>query len=173
MKIKTYLLILLITLFLTACSVDLSLSTDADNVTSAAAKIADFDLPAGYSADFTTTVMGYEVAAYTRGDGPSHIYLIQSEDAADWEKLAQALDEIVIGSGDPHTRLTVVDTRSVMVRGQESTLVISDAVNSEGRAYRQAAVGFQGNGGPALLVFSESAEKWDQAALDALLASIE
>ena len=45
----------------------------------AAAEIADFDLPAGYYADFSTTLMGYEVAAYTRGDGPSHIYLIQSD----------------------------------------------------------------------------------------------
>ncbi len=172
MKTKTLPLILL-ALLLTACGVDVSLSTDATNVINAAAEIADFDLPAGYYADFSSDVMGYSVAAYTRGDGPSHIYLIQSDNESDSEKLAQVLDELVIGSGDPQTRMTVVETRSVMVRGQESTLVISDAVNSEGLSYRQAAVGFPGNGGPALLVLSESIENWDQATVDALISSIQ
>ena len=164
--------LILLALLLTACGVDVSLSTDAANATNAAAEIADFDLPAGYYADFSTTLMGYEVAAYTRGDGPGHIYLIQSDNESDSEKLAQVLDELVIGSGDPQTRMTVVETRSVMVRGQETTLVINDAVNSEGRVYRQAAVGFQGNGGPALLVFSESLENWDENILNSLISSI-
>lgn len=121
-------LILLLALFLTACGVDVSLSTDSGNVTSSAAKIADFDLPAGYYADFSSDVMGYSVAAYTRGDGPSHIYLIQSENEADGQKFDQVLDQIVIGSGDPQTRMMVIGTRSIIVRGQESTLVISEAV---------------------------------------------
>ena len=86
--------------------------------------------------------------------------------------MAQALDELVVGSGDPQTRMTVVENRPVMVRGQETTLVISDAVNSEGLSYRQATVGFPGNGGPALLVFSETLENWDQAVVDALISSI-
>ena len=78
----------------------------------------------------------------------------------------------MIGSGNLQTRVTVIETRSVWVRGQETTLVISDCINSEGISYRQAAVAFQGNGGPALLVFSEPIETWDQAILDAFIASI-
>jgi hypothetical protein len=122
MKTKTLPLIML-ALLLTACGVDVSLNTNAANVTNAATEIADFDLPAGYYADFSSDVMGYSVAAYTRGDGPSHIYLIQSDHETDGEKLAQVLDELVISSGDPQTRMTVVETRSVMVDGQENTLV--------------------------------------------------
>ena len=171
MKIKNLYLIIL-ALLLPACGVDITLSTDTENVSAAAVNIAEFNLPAGYFPDFTSEVMGYQVAAYTRDDGPSHIYLIQSDDAADWEKLVQALDHVVIGSGDPQTGLTVLETRAVAVRGQETNLVISEAVNSEGRTYRQAAVGFQGNGGPALLVFSESLENWDENTLKALLNSI-
>ena len=171
MKTKMIFL-LLVALCLTACDETFSVSTDSENVGNLTAAIADFDLPAGYVPEFTTTVMGYDLAAYARGDGPGHIYLIQSEDVNDWKKLAQALDEIVIGSGDPTTRLTVIETRPVTVRGLETTLVISDAVNSEGRAYRQAAVGFQGNGGPALLVYSESHENWDENILNNLLTSI-
>ena len=171
MKTKV-LAIILLAVLLTACGVDVTLSSNSGNVTNTAAEIADFDLPVGYFADFSTTLMGYEVAAYTRRDGPSHIYLIQSDNESDGEKLAQVLNELVIGYGDPQTRMTVIENRSVSVRGQESTLVISDAVNSEGLSYRQAAVGFPGNDGPALLVFSESIENWDQATLDALISSI-
>jgi len=167
-----FLYLILLALFLTACGENVSLSTDSGNVTSAAAEIVEFDLPAGYYADFSSTLMGYEVATYTRGDGPSHIYLIQSKNEADREKLDQVLDQLIIGSSDPQTRMTVIENRSVIVRGQETTLVISDAVNSEGLSYRQAAVGFSGNGGPALLVFSESTENWDQTTVDALISSI-
>ena len=100
MKIKILYLIML-ALLLPACGVDITHSTDTENVSAAAVNIAEFNLPAGYYPGFASEVMGYQVAAYTRGDGPSHIYLIQSDDAADWEKLAQALDYVVIGSGDP------------------------------------------------------------------------
>ena len=165
--------IILSALLLTACGVNVTLSSDTDRVVGASAKIVDFDLPAGYYPDFSTTVMGYGVTAYTRGDGPSHIYLIQSDNESDGEKLAQVLDELVIGSGDPQTRVTVIETRSTMVNGQETTLVISDCTNSKGLSYRQAAVAFQGNGGPALLVFSEPIENWDAAILDDLLTSLE
>jgi hypothetical protein len=172
MKIKTGFLIGL-ALLLAACGVGSSLSTSQENISEAAVEIADFDLPAGFAPEFSTTLMGYQVVVYSRGNGLSHIYLIQSSDPADADRLAQALDEIVIGSGDPTTRLTVVETRSVVVRGQETTLVISEAVNSEGRAYRQAAVGFQGNGGPALLVISESLDDWDETTLENLISSIQ
>ena len=157
---------------LSACASGDSINTESEKVTSAAAEIADFDLPMGYSADFTAQLMGYTVAAYNPGDGHSHLYLIQSADEADGEKLASMLEEVVPGSSDPQTRMTVIETRPVTVRGLETTLVISEGTNGEGDSYRQAAVAFQGEGGPALLVFSEPTTRWDQATIDALLASI-
>ena len=157
---------------LSACSASVVINPDPDQVSSTASAIANFDLPAGYHADLSTNLMGYDVTAYSRGSGPNHLYLIQSEKESDGEKLAQVLDEMVVGSGDPQTRITVIETRSVTVRGQETTLVISDCVNSDGLAYRQAVVAFQGNGGPALLVFSEPIESWDSDMVDTLLASV-
>lgn len=79
---------------------NISLNTNAGNVTSAAAEIAEFDLSTGYSADFSSTLMGYEIAA-SRRDGPCHIYLIQPENEADRQKLEQVLDQLVIRSLDP------------------------------------------------------------------------
>ncbi len=116
MKTTTITLVLF-ALILTACGVGIRLSTDLGNGESAAVEIADFELPAGYYADFRSYAMGYTVAAYSRGTGPSHLYLIQSDDESDAEKLTQVLGELVVGSGDPQTRMTVIETRSVIVRG--------------------------------------------------------
>lgn len=160
---------LILVILLAACSAG---KTNTEKVASTAAEIADFDLPAGYSAEFSASLMGYTVAAYSTGDGHSHLYLVQSTDKADGEKLAQMLNELVPGAGDPQTRMTVIEIRPVTLRGQETTLVISEGVTSEGETYRQATVAFQGRGGPALLVLSEPVESWDQESVDAFIASI-
>jgi hypothetical protein len=110
---------------------------------------------------------------YKGTSDPSHLYLIQSEKEADGEELERMLTQLAPGSSDPNTRLTVIENRPISVRGQDVTLVISDGVNHEGESYRQAMVAFQGKGGPALLVLSESLELWDDESLGAFLASIQ
>lgn len=162
--------ILMATLF--ACAPNVTINSNPDDVLSAASEIADFELPAGYSSEFTARLLGYTVAAYNPGDGHSHLYLIQSEKESDAEKLAQMLTELVPGSSDPKTRLTVIENRPTTIRGQEVTLVISDGTNSEGDSYRQVTAAFQGKGGPALLVLSEPIERWDQSAVEAFIASM-
>jgi hypothetical protein len=156
-----------------ACAPNVSINSNPEDVFSAASDIADFEPPAGYTSEFTASLLGYTVAAYSPGDGHSHLYLIQSDKESDAEKLEQMLAELVPGSSDPNTRLTVIENRAVTLRGQEVTMVISDGINHGGDTYRQATVAFQGKGGPALLVLSEPTNRWDQSAVDAFLASIE
>lgn len=162
--------ILLATLF--ACVPRVAINSNSEKVSSAASGIADFDLPAGYVPEFTANLMGYTVAAYNPGDGHSHLYLIQSEKEEDSEKLAEMLANLVPGSKDTNTRMTVIENRAVTIRGQAVTLVVSDGVNSDGESYRQITAAFQGKGGPALLVLSEPTERWDQSTVDAFIASI-
>ncbi|MDD5467574.1 MAG: hypothetical protein PHS96_07190 [Anaerolineales bacterium] len=149
-----------------------SVVTETNLVTQAASRIADFDLPAGYNAEFSASLSGYTAASFRPDNGNSHLYLIQSEKGADGEKLTQMLAQLAPGSTDPQTRMTVIETRPITVRGQEATLIISEGVNSEGETYRQVTVAFQGKGGPALLVLSEPVESWNQESVDAFLASI-
>ena len=163
--------ILMATFF--ACAPRVAVNSDSAEVSKATAGIADFDLPAGYGPEFTAQLGGYDLVAYNPGDGHSHLYLIQSENEADREKLSQTLADLIPGSSDSNTRLTVIENRPVTVRGQAATLVISDGLNSEGASYRQITLAFQGKGGPALLVFSEPTERWDPSAVDALLASLQ
>jgi hypothetical protein len=144
----------------------------AESADDAGSAIADFDLPGGYTFEFNTSMLGYTVASYRGANGPSHLYLIQSEQQSDGGDLEEMLTQLVPGSYDPNTRLTVIENRPVTIRGQEVTLVISEGVSSENVPYRQATVAFEGKGGPALLVFSESLEAWHPGALDEFLASI-
>ena len=167
------LLILIILAGLSACALSDSINTDAEQVSSTATEIADIDLPDGYNADFSARLMGYTIASFNPGDGHSHIYLIQADNEADSEKLEEMLNQLAPGAYDPQTRMTVIETRSVTIRGEEEMLAISEGITSEGETYRQVAAAFQGRGGPALLVISAPAENWDQASVDALLASIQ
>ena len=148
-------------------------TSDSKHVTKLASKIADFDPPAGYASEFSAEMLGYTLAAYKGASGPSHLFLIQSEKESDGEELERMLTQLAPGSSDPNTRMTVIENRIATVRGQEVAVVVSEGVNSENISYRQITVGFQGKGGPALLVLSETVESWDQAAVDTFLASIQ
>jgi len=158
---------------LAACSAAPAVNTDPAEVSRAANNIADFDLPLDYQPEFSASLAGYTMAAFNPGDGHSHLYLIQSQKEADGEMLAKSLQEFVPGLSDSYTRMTVIETLPVSVRGQDTTLIISENTNSEGELYRQAMAAFQGKGGPALLVLSEPVDRYDQAAVDAFLASIQ
>lgn len=171
MKPKLIYIVLLVFL-LTACGVDATINIENDKVASAAAEIADFDLPAGYNPEISARLKGYSLVSYNPGDGNSHLYLIQSENESDGKKLANMLEQMTPGFHDAQTRMTVIESRLVTIRGEDVTLVISEGVTSEGETYRQITVPFQGKSGPSLLVFSEPITRWDQETADALIASI-
>lgn len=162
----------LLAFLVTACGVNAAINTDIDKVASATEEIVDFDLPAGYSPEFSGKLFSYTLVSYNPGDGQSHLYLIQTEKESDGDKLANMIGQIVPGPYDPQTRMTIIETRSITVREQEATMVISDGINSEGNPYRQIMVAFQGNGGPALITFSEPVTRWNQEKVDAFIASI-
>lgn len=149
-----------------------SINNTPEQVSETANEIAEIDVPAGYKAVFSASLNGYTVAGFQPDDDGSHLYLIQSEHAGDYLELERALEELRPGKHDFRTRMTVIETRPMMVRGQETTLVISEGVNSKGITYRQALVVFQGNKGPALMTFSEPTTRWNQKSVDTLIASI-
>ena len=162
MKIKTGLLTVLIVL-LTACTGVPVVNLETKKIIEAAGEIADFNLPDGYGADFSANLLGYTLAVFNSGDDHSHLYLIQSENESDWEKLASMLDQLAPGSSDARTRMTIIESRPVVIRDKETTLILSEGVNSDGEAYRQATAAFQGLGRPALLVISAPVDHWNQA----------
>jgi len=146
---------------LTACSADITLNTDADQVAQNAAQIADFEPPSGFSPEFSASLKGYILVSYRVQGENSHLYLIQSSNPQDADQLTQMLGQMVPSAQDAQTRTTVLETRTVTLRGEETTLILSEGINSEGGRYRQATAAFTGKGGPALVSFSQPLERWN------------
>jgi hypothetical protein len=145
------------------------------DVSTSAARIAEFSLPEGYQPEMAADLGGYSIVMYNSGDGHSHLYLVQAPESKDLSqaKLEEMLGQTQSGKKDRATRMTVVEKRAASIRGQESTLVISEGTNSDGDPYRQVTAAFQGKGGPALLVMSEPTSRWDDARVNQLIASIQ
>jgi hypothetical protein len=161
---------LMMVIGITACSPSRAININPTQMTTLESDFVDFALPICFSTYFSTHVMGYSVKAYSSGVGPSHISWIQSKKDLAGEKQAQTLEKLVIESGYPQTSMKVIQDQPVQVRGQDTTLIISDCVNSEGTTHRQANVSFQGSSGPVFLVHSESMADWRSTTVSTLLA---
>jgi hypothetical protein len=164
--------IVILALLVAACGFNAAVNKNVDKIASTASDIAEFDLPAGYSPKFSASLSNFSLVSYDPGDGHSHLYLIQSEKESESDKLANMVGQIAPGIYDPQTRMTIIETRSLTVREQEVTMVVSEGVTSERGTYRQAMVAFQGNGGFALVIISEPVARWNQEIVDDFIASI-
>ncbi len=152
-----------------------SIRSDAQHVNTAAAKIAEFSLPAGYASEATAEVGGYLYVSYAPGDGHSHIILVQAPQNADVDQAT--LEKYIQQAGqnrgyNRQTRTQVVGQKQATVRGQTITFVINEGTNSDGQAYRSMTGSFQGKGGAALLSIESPIGSWNQAAVDQFIASI-
>ena len=68
--------------------------------------------------------------------------------------------------------MKVIEEQAVTIRGEATTLVISEGTNGDGQLYRSANAAFAGKDGQALLSFSGLTNAWDQAMIDSFIASI-
>lgn len=170
---KLFLLTFVLLLGQAAC-VDARTGTDPDRIVNkTAVLIADFALPDQYEPEFGLHALGYTAVAFSYEAHNGHLYLVQSEDEADGQALKSALADMVPGYQDAEDNFTVVEQQAVTIRGQETTLTISEGTDWDNKAVRQATAVFRGKAGPALLIFSEPADAWNQTAVDTFLASMQ
>ncbi len=173
-SIKVVVALLVAGLLVSACSALRGIEGDPGKVAAAAARIADFDLPAGYRPEATASVAGYCFVSYAPGDGHSHIQLIQAPQSADVDAatLEQYAQQTAPTSDSGRHQVRTVGQSQATVHGQAVTFVIGEGTNHDGDAYRTWTCVFQGKGGPALLSIEAPISSWDQAAVDAFIASI-
>jgi hypothetical protein len=144
-------------------------------VQAAANNIADFNLPPGYHPEAALDLGGFQFASYSPGDGHSHILFVQAPASANIDQvtLEQYAQQAAETRGyDRHTRTQVVGRQEATIRGKSVTLVVQEGTNSGGEAYRSLTGIFAGKGGPALLSVESPVSHWDQAEVDAFIASI-
>ncbi len=154
-----------------------SVVTQPARVAAVAERIADYQLPEGYREQYALHFMGFSLVAYTPGDSHGHIMLFQApvalalDDCNVEEELYRATRQERYTMG--RTEFRAVAYRKAYIRGQQVILSISEGVGSEHQPYRQVRGVFQGKGGPAVLVVTEPVNTWDQAAVEAFIASIQ
>ncbi|MCC6602198.1 MAG: hypothetical protein IT327_03250 [Anaerolineae bacterium] len=163
---------MLLLVMLGACRYPGTGTDPARIVAKTAEKIAVFTLPPGYEPEYGLHALGYTAVAY-HDDEAGHLYLVQSESEADGTALQEALDEMVPGYQDEERELEVVEQWSFTLRGQEVLVTISEGMGWEDEMMRQATAVFRGKAGPTLLILREPSNRWDEAAVQAFLTSIQ
>ncbi|MBK8022860.1 MAG: hypothetical protein IPK19_15875 [Chloroflexi bacterium] len=147
-------------------------SSDVAHVHEVAQRIADFELPPGYRPDYAVDVLGFSIAAYRSADGKGHLAFVMGP-------VGIVPDEGVVQGYVVNTSRhedwrenRVLRTEDRMVRGASATISFSERINGEGVPYRNLNLVFTGKSGNALLVVNEPVSAWNDAAIEALIASL-
>jgi hypothetical protein len=155
-----------------------SLVTDPAQVSNIGSKIAQYELPAGYSQNFGMSLFGFDLVGLTAGEDESKAPLIFMMQFPTWANMDEAQMEQQLQQsigqqiGNQDLQLQVVDQATATIRDQPVTLTTREGTNSEGQSLRQVTGVFQGQGGPVLLMILGNTQTWDQAAIDRFIASI-
>lgn len=161
-------------LLLAALTVACGLVTTGEEAGAKADEIADFTPPEGFTADFSMDVGGMLMIGYNRANSNSHLFLIQAPESSGvtTEQLEQSLrDSLASSQGGAAVETTTTEEMPVSIRGEEVTATVGTGTSGDNRTVRVLTVPFTGNGGPALLLYQTDEAEWDQAEVDAFLAS--
>jgi hypothetical protein len=140
-----------------------------------AQQIAEFRLPAGYTGQYGMSIGHFELAIYAESTYKSHLILMQlppgvTADQVEMERhLREQTRDLNYGR---FTRVQTISTRQTTIRGQAGTITNSQGTNSEGEIYRLTYAVFQGKDGLAYLLMAAPVSSWNQAEVDAFLASL-
>jgi hypothetical protein len=149
-----------------------TIDNDPVEVAAISDDIADFPLPAGFREGQAVRLANFSMVTYTAVNGRTHIYLMQAPRALVLDKNELERQMSVASGTDQWTEVTVIETQSCQIRGEEATLVISEGVSHNGQRYRSANAVFDGNEGTALVNISGPVTEWDQEMVDSFIASL-
>jgi hypothetical protein len=166
--------VVFVTLALVLATAGCGMISTGESAAERATQIAEFDVPEGFSPIVGMDLAGVTMVGYNSADEDSHIFLIQAAESAamDQEQLEASLQQ-AMASSDQTVTTTTVEEVPLTIRGEEVTATIGTGTSrgGEGPTMRVLTVPFTGNGGPALLLYQAPDAEWDQAAVDAFIAS--
>lgn len=134
--------------------------------------IADYTLPARFGEGYAVEVADFSLVSHTAADGRTHIYLLQApaSQLKDRQQLEQQMSLTTGTNG--WSEIRVIESQPCQIRGEETTLVISEGISHDGQRYRSASAVFEGNQGTALVNISGPTANWDQAMVDTFIESL-
>lgn len=166
-----------------------SIKTDPTSVAATSQRIADFDVPAGYKIAVAMSFLSYDMVTivpdtYYSGTPSNNagtplnngmfIMLMQfSSGLTDPAQMQQQMQRsLQQQSGQRGINMTVTRTYQTTIRGQKTTVTVSDSDAGQGLTLRQLITVFQGKHGAVMLMMQGSSETWDQSLADGFMASI-
>ncbi|MBP6788772.1 MAG: hypothetical protein KA170_14365 [Candidatus Promineofilum sp.] len=172
-RLTLFVLLLIAALTVAGCG----LVATGDQAAERAAEIAQFELPAGFSPEAGVSLAGTTMVTYSHSDGRSHIFLIQAPESSGMTaaQLEQSLRDS-LASSQAAGAVEMQDTEEIplTIRGEQVTGLLGTGQSSnDNTSYSAMTVPFTGDGGPALLMIQRPTDSWDQAEVDAFLASFE
>ena len=138
-----------------------------------AAKIADYDLPAGYK-ESGGLDMVYQMVVITSSSSRMSIILMQfpSGVSATEEEMERQMQSSLNQQQNNYT-WTQVEERKVTIKGKEVTINVQEGTSTSSYYTMRREIGvFQGKQGLVMLMAMGDASDWDGASLDQFLASI-
>jgi hypothetical protein len=146
-----------------------------ENVERIASEIAEYEMPAGYT-QMAFELLNFKYVFLTPEANPSQPFIMLMKipdgmgDPAEMQKeLERAMSQQTGGSA---ANMQPVEEKSYTIRGQQVKAVIMEGSTDSGLKMRQMSTIFQGQSGMVAMMFSGTAEGWDQGVIDAFIASI-
>lgn len=173
-RISGCLALLIALLAASACS-SLPYKTEAKEISAIAGRISGYALPQGYSEQFALDMLDYQLVSMQGPTANCHLYLVQAPedtevDIAKLQEQARSMEGEK--NRDSVRDLRVVETRTITLRGEPVSLLVSEGVNSDEQPYREATALFAGRNGPALVSISAPIDRWNWDLVDEFLASL-
>jgi hypothetical protein len=153
-----------------------ALEFDSTQVSREAGAIAEFALPEGYTPSYSFHAGGFTLVGYDPGDEHSHLMLVQAPEwvklnAADFEDYLRRNFGDMLGWGEKENN-SIVDRRTLHVDGRAVEFMIGEGISSDGTSYRSMAGVWDSPRGAILIYVEEPVTRWNQAVIDAFIASI-
>jgi len=155
---------------------DTNTTEDLYEVADMANEIAIFTLPDGYSSPYGVHIGEITFIGFSSPSRNTHLLLAQFPNGTvvDVEEMLKQVNRY---SKNPdsswYAETTLIEEKPVSIRGQETTLNISEGTSSDGVRYRSAVANFPGKHGPALVMIAGPIDEWDIVMVEEFIASIQ
>ena len=140
-------------------------------------EIATITLPDGFGSPYGMHFGEITSVGFTSQSKNTHIMLTQFPQGttANTENMFKLMTQYAVNpeSRWNEGRTTVIEEKSVNIRGEETKLIISEGTSSDGTQYRSAVATFQGKNGPALVMIAGTLDEWDADMVETFIALIQ
>jgi hypothetical protein len=153
-------------------------SEDPQKIAEIASGIADFQVPQGFEKQYGLRLGGLSLAEYMTNDERTIIFVTQfpAGTSINVDEMMRQLERNSRRESRAWYGMTtsIIEQKPVTIRGQETTMSISEGTNEQGVLYRMANAEFQGNGeGPAVVMIVGPADEWEIETFEDFIASIQ